>query len=79
MRSVNVPDPSAHSKVLMRYEADPRVDDYIKALPDWQQEVCREVHDLVHERDPDVTESAGAAVFIPDGNNLAASSPSRSL
>jgi hypothetical protein len=30
------------------YEADPRVDAYIDALPGWQQAICREVRDLVH-------------------------------
>ena len=25
----------------MTYQADPRVDAYIDALPDWQQEICR--------------------------------------
>jgi hypothetical protein len=32
----------------VRYTADPRVDAYIRALPDWQQAICREVRDLVH-------------------------------
>jgi hypothetical protein len=31
----------------MTYEADPRVDGYIGALPAWQQAICREVRDLV--------------------------------
>ncbi len=28
------------------YTADPRVDAYIDALPDWQQAICRQVRDL---------------------------------
>ena len=32
----------------MTYTADPRVDAYIDALPDWQQAVCREVRELIH-------------------------------
>ena len=36
---------------------DRRVDDYIKSLPRWQQEVCRQVRDLVHAADADVTET----------------------
>jgi hypothetical protein len=36
------------------YQADPRVDTYIAALPDWQQEICRRVRDLVHAADPEV-------------------------
>ena len=41
----------------MTYRADPRVDAYIDALPDWQQVICREVRDLVHAADPEVTET----------------------
>ena len=41
----------------MTYVADPRVDAYIDALPDWQQAICREVRDLVHSVDEDVTET----------------------
>jgi hypothetical protein len=41
----------------MNYQADPRVDAYIDALPDWQQEICRHVRDLVHRADPDVAET----------------------
>lgn len=39
------------------YETDPRVDNYINALPDWQQRICRRVRDLAHAADPDVTET----------------------
>jgi hypothetical protein len=41
----------------MTYETDPRVDAYIEALPDWQQAICREVRNLVHAADPEVTET----------------------
>jgi hypothetical protein len=41
----------------MDYETDPRVDTYIERLPSWQQEICRQVRDLVHEADPDVEET----------------------
>ena len=41
----------------MSYVTDPRVDDYIDALPDWQQAICREVRELVHAADPEVTET----------------------
>jgi hypothetical protein len=34
-----------------------RVDDYIAGLPEWQQDICREVRRLVHEADPDVEET----------------------
>jgi hypothetical protein len=41
----------------MRYVADPRVDAYIASLPEWQQAICREVRELVHEADPEVVET----------------------
>ena len=41
----------------MAYVADPRVDAYIDALPDWQRTICREVRELVHAADPDVVET----------------------
>jgi hypothetical protein len=53
------------------YEADPRVDAYIDALPAWQQDVCREVRRLVHEADPEVVETIKRTVqpyFVLDGN-----------
>jgi len=55
----------------MTYSADPRVDAYIAALPDWQQAVCRQVRDLVHAADPDVTETIKRTrqpYFVLDGN-----------
>jgi hypothetical protein len=41
----------------MAYSRDPRVDAYIDALPEWQQVICREVRDLVHAADGEVTET----------------------
>ena len=55
----------------MDYEKDPRVDDYINALPGWQQEICREVRDLVHAADPEVQETIKRTVqpyFVLQGN-----------
>jgi hypothetical protein len=55
----------------MAYEADPRVDEYIDALPPWQQDVCREVRDLVHSVDPEVAETVKRRVqpyFVLRGN-----------
>ena len=55
----------------MSYEADPRVDAYIAALPDWQQAICREVRDLVHAADPAVVETIKRTrqpYFVLDGN-----------
>ncbi|MFE9580361.1 DUF1801 domain-containing protein [Nocardia sp. NPDC006044] len=55
----------------MSYEADPRVDSYIDALPAWQQAICREVRELVHAADPEVVETIKRTVrpyFVLDGN-----------
>jgi hypothetical protein len=55
----------------MTYAADPRVDAYIDALPVWQQEICREVRELVHGADPDVVETIKRTVqpyFVLEGN-----------
>ena len=55
----------------MAYEPDPRVDEYIDALPDWQQAICREVRDLVHAADPEVAETIkfrNRPYFVLDGN-----------
>src|SRR5437762_14297415 len=55
----------------MSYVKDPRVDAYIDALPDWQQAICREVRDLVHAADPEVTETVKRTVqpyFVLQGN-----------
>jgi hypothetical protein len=53
------------------YENDPRVDAYIDGLPEWQQVICREVRDLVHEADPEVEETIKRTVqpyFVLSGN-----------
>jgi hypothetical protein len=53
------------------YAADPRVDAYIDALPVWQQAICREIRDLVHAADPEVTETIkylDRPYFVLQGN-----------
>src|SRR5215467_13099787 len=55
----------------MSYQTDPRVDAYINGLPGWQQEVCRELRDVIHAADPDVTETIKRTrqpYFVLDGN-----------
>lgn len=39
------------------YQTDPGVDDYIDALTDWQQAICRRLRDLIHAADPEVVET----------------------
>jgi hypothetical protein len=53
------------------YPADSRVDSYIDALPVWQQSICREVRDLVHAADSEVTETikyTDRPYFVLQGN-----------
>ncbi len=55
----------------MTYQTDPRVDAYIDALPGWQQAICRQVRDLVHAADPEVSETVKRRVqpyFVLQGN-----------
>jgi hypothetical protein len=50
---------------------DPRVDSYIAQLPDWQQEICREVRELIHAADADVQETIKRTTrpyFVLEGN-----------
>jgi hypothetical protein len=53
------------------YQTDPRVDAYIDALPDWQQAICRQLRDLIHAADPELTETIKRTVqpyFVIEGN-----------
>ncbi len=55
----------------MTDQADPRVDAFIEALPDWQQAICRQVRELVHAADPEVAETIKRNVqpyFMLQGN-----------
>ena len=56
---------------MSTYQTDSRVDDYLAALPDWQQNICRRVRDLAHAADPDVTETikrTSRPYFVLDRN-----------
>jgi hypothetical protein len=53
------------------YVADPRVDVYIDALPEWQRSICQEVRELVHAADGGVVETIKRTrqpYFVLDGN-----------
>jgi hypothetical protein len=53
------------------YVSDPRVDAYIDALPDWQQDICRELRDLIHAADAEITETikrTDQPYFVLQGN-----------
>jgi hypothetical protein len=50
---------------------DPRVDEYIDKLPEWQQEICQRVREAVHGADPEVEETIKRTVqpyFVLQGN-----------
>jgi hypothetical protein len=53
------------------WRPDPRVDEYIGRLPEWQQQICRQLRDIVHAADPDVEETIKRSVqpyFVLHGN-----------
>jgi hypothetical protein len=55
----------------MSYAVDTRVDAYIDALPVWQQAICRDVRELVHNADPEVVETikrTDRPYFVLEGN-----------
>jgi catechol 2,3-dioxygenase-like lactoylglutathione lyase family enzyme len=57
--------------ITITYTGDPRVDAYIDALPGWQQVICRQVRDLVHAADREVTETikfTNRPYFVLQGN-----------
>ena len=48
-----------------------RVDEYLKATPDWQREIMQRVRDLLHEADPAIEETIKRTVqpyFVLQGN-----------
>jgi hypothetical protein len=50
---------------------DPRVDAYIAGLPEWQQNICRRVRDIIHKADRDIVETIkrrDRPYFVLDGN-----------
>ena len=55
----------------MTPRADPRVDEYIDPLPEWQRVVCSLVREIAHEADPEVEETIKRGVqpyFVLQGN-----------
>jgi hypothetical protein len=55
----------------MSYTPHPGVDAYIDGLPVWQQRICQEVREVVHEADPEVEETIKRTVqpyFVLQGN-----------
>ena len=55
----------------MSCERDPRVDEYIAQLPEWQQDICERLRDLIHAADPEVAETIKRTTqpyFVLQGN-----------
>jgi hypothetical protein len=55
----------------MTYKRDQRIDKYIAQLPDWQQDICHQLRDLIHAADPEVVETVKRTVqpyFVVQGN-----------
>jgi len=50
---------------------DPRVDDYLAPLPEWQRSVLERVREVLHRTDPELTETIKRTVqpyFVCHGN-----------
>jgi hypothetical protein len=50
---------------------DPRVDDYLVRLPEWQQQTLGRVREILHDADSEMTETIKRTVqpyFVLDGN-----------
>ena len=50
---------------------DARVDDYLRPLPEWQQEVFGQLREIIHEADPEIEETIKRSVqpyFVLQGN-----------
>jgi hypothetical protein len=59
------------SRTTATYRRDPRVDAYIRPLPDWQRKICQQLRDLVHATDPEMAETIKRTVqpyFVLEGN-----------
>ena len=53
------------------YDRDPRVDDYIDALPEWERRVCQQLRDVIHAAEPEISETIKRRVrpyFVLEGN-----------
>ena len=50
---------------------DPRVDDYLRALPRWQIDLCHRLREVIHAADSEVQETVkrrGQPYFVLEGN-----------
>jgi hypothetical protein len=66
------------SRPRPRYQTDPRVEEYIDALPDWQQAICRRLRELIRAADREVVETikrTAQPYFVLEGNVCALLAP----
>jgi hypothetical protein len=59
------------SRTTATYRRDPRVDAYLRPLPEWQRKICQQLRDLVHATDPEMAETIKRTVqpyFVLEGN-----------
>jgi hypothetical protein len=47
----------ARQHTMKFLHTDQRIDDYFATLPTWQQDVCRQVRELVHTAEPEIVET----------------------
>lgn len=48
---------------MSNQHSDPRVDQYINELPEWQQAVCQTIRRLIHEAEPEIEETIKRAIL----------------
>lgn len=56
---------------MTRINTDKRIDNYIAALPDWQQTICLRIRKLIHTAEPEIEETikrTDRPYFILNGN-----------
>ncbi len=56
---------------MTSYIKDPRIDEYICGLPEWQVAICNQVRELIHSADADIVETikfTNRPYFILNGN-----------
>lgn len=57
--------------LYMKDTQNKRVDNFINTLPAWQKNICTKVRQLIHEAEPDITETikrGDRPYFVLDGN-----------
>ena len=62
----------------MSETCDPRVDEYINALPEWQVDLCQRLRDVIHATDLELQETVkrrGQPYFVLEGNGAPCSRP----